>query len=46
VPPLEPVFKSVFPGGGSAFRYKTADQIVLQYFGTLSMLNKVNNKNG
>lgn len=43
-PPLEPEYKSVFPGGGSAFRFKTADQIIRQAFGTLSTLTKVNHK--
>lgn len=33
-----PVFKSVFPGGGSSFRYKSADQIIRQAFGTVSTL--------
>lgn len=40
--PPEPAYKSVFPGGGSAFRFKTADEIIRQSFGTLSTLNKVN----
>lgn len=31
-------FVSVFPGGGSSFRFKTADQIIRQSFGTLSSL--------
>lgn len=31
--PLIPEFKSVFPGGGSAFRFKSADQIIRQSFG-------------
>ena len=38
--PAEPAFKSVFPGGGSAFRFKTADQIIKQSFGTLGGLNR------
>ncbi|MCF2872990.1 hypothetical protein L0664_18145 [Octadecabacter sp. G9-8] len=41
-PPLQPPFKSVFPGGGSGFRFKSADEIIKQSFGTLSTLNKVN----
>ena len=32
----QPDFKSVFPGGGSSFRYKSADQIIRQSFGTFS----------
>ena len=36
--PAEPAFKSVFPGGGSAFRFKTADQIIKQTFGARSGL--------
>lgn len=36
--PTEPAFKSVFPGGGSAFRFKSADQIIMQTFGTRSRL--------
>ena len=36
--PLEPEFVSVFPGGGSGFQFKTADQIIRQTFGTLSSL--------
>ena len=35
-----PAFKSVFPGGGSAFRFKTADEIIRERFGTLSVLSK------
>jgi len=31
-------YKSVFPGGGSGFRFKTADQIIREAFGTLSTL--------
>lgn len=34
--PTAPDFKSVFPGGGSSFKFKTADQIIRQSFGTLS----------
>ncbi|MGJ8610897.1 MAG: hypothetical protein ACSHWY_07375 [Octadecabacter sp.] len=34
--PVQPQFKSVFPGGGLGFRFKSADEIVLQFFGTLS----------
>lgn len=37
-----PEFESVFPGGGSGFRFKTADEIIRQSFGTLSTLTKVN----
>ena len=37
-PPPLPEFKSVFPGGGSGFRFKTADEIIRQSFGTLSTL--------
>ncbi|MGJ8590428.1 MAG: hypothetical protein ACSHXW_20250 [Yoonia sp.] len=37
LPPL-PAFKSVFAGGGDSFRFKSADQIILQSFGTLSTL--------
>jgi len=37
-PPPQPHFKSVFPGGGSGFRFKSADEIILQSFGTLSTL--------
>lgn len=36
--PAEPAFKSVFPGGGSGFRFKSADEIIRQSFGTLSTL--------
>ncbi|WP_234967406.1 YtpI family protein [Octadecabacter temperatus] len=36
--PTEPEYKSVFPGGGSAFRFKTADQIIKQTFGVRSGL--------
>jgi len=32
--PPEPEFKSVFPGGGSSFRFKSTDQIIRQSFGT------------
>lgn len=42
--PLEPKFKSVFPGGGSAFRFKSSDEIIRQYFGTLAILNKVKDR--
>ncbi len=38
VTPTEPQYKSVFPGGGSAFRFKTADQIIKQTFGARSGL--------
>lgn len=31
-------FTSVFPGGGSSFRFKSADEIISQSFGTLSTL--------
>jgi hypothetical protein len=34
----QPSFVSVFPGGGSSFRFKSADEIILQSFGTLSTL--------
>ncbi|MBU2992072.1 hypothetical protein Q4555_16200 [Octadecabacter sp. 1_MG-2023] len=37
--PAEPAFESVFPGGGSGFRIKTADEIIRQSFGTLSTLS-------
>ena len=33
-----PEFQSVFPGGGSGFRFKTADEIIRQSFGTLTAL--------
>ncbi|SMX39737.1 hypothetical protein [Octadecabacter ascidiaceicola] len=36
--PAEPEYKSVFPGGGSAFRFKTADEIIKQSFGVRSGL--------
>ena len=36
--PAEAVFVSVFPGGGSGFRFKSADEIIRQSFGTLSTL--------
>jgi len=36
--PLASDFKSVFPMGGSGFRFKSADQIIRQSFGTLSSL--------
>lgn len=36
--PAEPPFESVFPGGGSGFRFKSADEIIRQSFGTLSTL--------
>lgn len=32
--PPEPAFKSVFPGGGSSFRFKSSDEIIRQSFGT------------
>jgi len=35
-------FQSVFPGGGSGFRFKTADEIVREYFGTLTRLSQSN----
>lgn len=33
---IDPPFTSVFPGGGSGFKFKTADQIIRQSFGTFS----------
>lgn len=36
VPPSAPAFESVFPNGGSAFLFKTADEIIVQSFGTTS----------
>lgn len=33
---IEGGFKSVFPSGGSGFRFKTADEIIRETFGTLS----------
>lgn len=36
----DPEFKSVFPGGGSSFRFKTADEIIRETFGTLSVLTR------
>lgn len=46
-PPLDPsvlpkqerAFESVFPGGGSGFRFKTADEIIRQSFGTVTLLS-------
>ena len=38
----KPEFKSVFPGGGSGFRFKTTDEIVREYFGTLTNLSQSN----
>lgn len=35
-------FKSVFPDGGSAFRFKSADEIVRQYFGSLTTITRSN----
>jgi hypothetical protein len=35
---VQPLFTSVFPGGGSSFRFKSADEIIRQSFGTLSTL--------
>jgi hypothetical protein len=35
---VQPPFTSVFPGGGSSFRFKSADEIIRQSFGTLSTL--------
>ena len=35
---VQPLFKSVFPGGGSSFQFKSADEIIRQSFGTLSTL--------
>lgn len=35
-----PEFESVFPGGGSGFRFKTADEIIRQSFGTVSTLDR------
>ncbi len=37
-----PDFVSVFPGGGSGFRFKSADEIIRQSFGTLSTLKPAN----
>ena len=37
-PNAAPEFQSVFPGGGSGFRFKTADEIIRQSFGTLTTL--------
>ncbi len=37
-----PPFKSVFPGGGSGFRFKTSDEIVRQYFGTITNISRSN----
>lgn len=37
-PPSVPEFVSVFPGGGSGFRFKSADEIIRQSFGTVSRL--------
>lgn len=34
-----PPFESVFPGGGSGFRFKTADEIIRETFGTVSRLS-------
>jgi len=44
-PPVDPEsplpeFESVFPGGGSGFRFKTADEIIRQSFGTVSTLDR------
>ena len=35
-------FQSVFPGGGSGFRFKTTDEIVREYFGTLTRISQSN----
>lgn len=40
VPVDIPDFKSVFPGGGSGFRFKSADEIIRETFGTVSTLTK------
>ncbi len=37
-----PDFKSVFPGGGSGFRFKTSDEIVRQYFGSITDISRAN----
>jgi hypothetical protein len=34
----QPLFISVFPGGGSSFRFESANEIILQSFGNLSTL--------
>ena len=35
---VQPPFTSVFLGGGSSFRFKSADEIILEAFGTISTL--------
>lgn len=40
-PAPQPEFESVFPGGGSGFRFKSADEIIRQSFGTLSSLQPI-----
>lgn len=39
---MQPNFKSVFPGGGSGFRFKTSDEIVQQYFGSITDISRSN----
>ncbi|MCF2905712.1 hypothetical protein L0666_12005 [Octadecabacter sp. CECT 8868] len=42
---VELPFESVFPGGGSGFRFKTTDEIIRQSFGTLSTLTGAKHDN-
>lgn len=43
-PPVLPEFKSVFPGGAGQFRFKTADQIIRETFGTVTTLGSPKSK--
>lgn len=38
--PQTPPFESVFPGGGSGFRFKSADEIIRDTFGSVSTLDR------
>ncbi|SLN28895.1 hypothetical protein [Pseudooctadecabacter jejudonensis] len=38
--PTPNTFESVFPGGGSGFRFKSADEIIRETFGTVSTLER------
>lgn len=42
LPAAQTSFESVFPNGGSPFRIKTADEIVRQYFGSLTTITRSN----
>ena len=42
--PAQPAFESVFPGGASSFRFKSADEIIRQKFGTAHSQSRLNVK--